>query len=60
MSQPPNPGQDDPVALIERLDADAIRKRLDAIDQERRALLVLLRAALRRRKVGGEAMPCPR
>jgi hypothetical protein len=37
----------DPVALVRQLDAGAIRQRIDAIDRERKALLVLLRAAQR-------------
>jgi hypothetical protein len=40
----------DPVELVRSLDAGAIRQRLDDLDRERSALLVLLRAALRRRK----------
>jgi hypothetical protein len=39
----------DPAALLSQLDADAIRRRLDALARERKALLVLLRAALRAR-----------
>jgi hypothetical protein len=39
----------DPVALLSQLDADAIRQKLGAIDRERKALLVLLRAAIRAR-----------
>jgi hypothetical protein len=35
----------DPVALVRDLDAEAIRRRLDDLDRERSALLVLLRAA---------------
>ena len=37
----------DPAELVRQLDPIAIRHRLDAIDRERQALLVLLRAALR-------------
>lgn len=37
----------DAVALVRHLDPDAIRDRIDAIDRERDALLVLLRAARR-------------
>lgn len=36
-----------PTQLVRDLDADAIRVRLSEIDSERRALLVLLRAARR-------------
>ncbi len=43
----------DPVALVNSLDADAIRERLDAISREQEALRVLLRAALRVRKDDG-------
>jgi hypothetical protein len=39
----------DPVELVRQLDAEAIRHRLDNLDRERAALLVLLRAALRAR-----------
>jgi hypothetical protein len=39
----------DAAALVEQLDPDAIRQRLDALDRERSALLVLLRAAIRAR-----------
>jgi hypothetical protein len=35
----------DPVAMVRRLDADAISERLHQMERERRALLVLLRAA---------------
>jgi hypothetical protein len=34
----------DPAGLIRQLDADAIRERIEAIDREREALKVLLRA----------------
>lgn len=37
----------DPTALVRQLDPTAIRERLDNLDAERKALLVLLRAALR-------------
>jgi hypothetical protein len=37
----------DPVALVRELDAEAIRSRLDDLDRERAALMVLLRAAQR-------------
>ena len=43
---PPN----DPVALVRQLDAEAIRSRLDDLDRERAALMVLLRAAQRARR----------
>jgi hypothetical protein len=37
---------DDPVTLVRRLDPAALRRRLTDLDNERAALLVLLRAAL--------------
>jgi hypothetical protein len=37
----------DPVQLVRQLDAEAIRNRLEDLDREREALLVLLRAAQR-------------
>jgi len=40
----------DPVSIVQQLDAEAIRARIDALDRERAALLVLLRAALRIRR----------
>jgi hypothetical protein len=55
----------DPVLLVNSLDPDAIRERLDALDRERGALMVLLRAALRVRKEpapareGGEVPDAP-
>jgi hypothetical protein len=42
-----HPSAADPVELVRRLDAEAIRNRLDALTRERDALRVLLRAALR-------------
>jgi hypothetical protein len=33
--------------LVHRLDPEAIRKRLDELDRERQALLILLRASVR-------------
>jgi hypothetical protein len=38
---------DDPLSLIHQLNSRTIRERLDALDRERGALLVLLRAAQR-------------
>jgi hypothetical protein len=38
---------DDPVQLVRRLDAETIRNRIDDLDREREALMVLLRAAQR-------------
>jgi hypothetical protein len=43
----PNPITDS-VELVRRLDSDEIRARIAALDEERQALVVLLRAALRR------------
>jgi hypothetical protein len=40
----------DAVALIERLDPDAIRNRLAELDRQSRALRVLLRSALARQR----------
>jgi hypothetical protein len=40
----------DPIVLVRQLDPDVIRERLEALDRERDALLVLLRAALRMRR----------
>lgn len=37
----------DPVTLVRQLDPEAIRERLNTLDRERQALLVLLRAANR-------------
>jgi hypothetical protein len=37
----------DPAALLRQLDPDTIRERIDALDRERAALMVLLRAAMR-------------
>ncbi|VTU02452.1 unnamed protein product [Gemmataceae bacterium] len=45
----PQTPKTDAVELVRQLDAGAIRARLDEIENERQALLVLLRAALRRR-----------
>ena len=48
-------------ALVKRLDADAIKQRLDDMDRERKALMILLRAALRARsdtRLGTEDAPC--
>jgi hypothetical protein len=38
----------DSVELVRRLDPDELRKRIADLDEERQALVVLLRAALRR------------
>ena len=45
---PPTPITTDAVELVRRLDPDEIRARITALDEERQALMVLLRAALRR------------
>lgn len=47
----------DPIRIIRELDVLAIRARLDELDRERAALLVLLRAA--RRATPGE-VPAPK
>jgi hypothetical protein len=48
----------DPVAIVRQLDPDDIEQRLDEMEREREALIVLLRAARarrrRERKVAGE------
>jgi hypothetical protein len=44
------PQTTDPVDLVRQLDPDAIRDRLEALDRERDALRVLLRAANRARR----------
>lgn len=44
----------DPIAIVRQLDAERIRERIDAIDRERDALLVLLRAAKRYASRDGE------
>ena len=36
----------DPVAVIRQIDPDDVRRRLEALEEDRRALLILLRAAL--------------
>jgi hypothetical protein len=51
------PTPTDPVALVQQLHAKAIRKRLDALDRERAALRVLLRAALRNQHT--DSTPAP-
>ena len=38
----------DPVAIIQSLNADSLRERIARLDKERQALMVLLRAAIRR------------
>jgi hypothetical protein len=40
----------DPAALVGQLDSAAIRSRMDALDAERKALVVLHRAALARER----------
>ena len=45
----------DPVELVRQLDPDTIRTRLEQIDREREALLVLLRAARRAKPLGHPA-----
>jgi hypothetical protein len=37
----------DPIELVRQLDARSIRERIDTLDRERAALMVLLRAAQR-------------
>jgi hypothetical protein len=52
----------DPAALVRQLDADALRARIVALDEEREALLVLLRAAqrIRHRESGASGRRMPR
>jgi hypothetical protein len=50
------PTSEDPIAIVERLDPDAINERLDQLVREREALIVLLRAARARR---GSRRPKP-
>jgi hypothetical protein len=45
----------DPLTLVRQLDADTIRNRLDDLDRERAALMVLLRAAQRTHRGGAKA-----
>jgi len=45
----------DPVELVRQLDPVTLSTRLDQIDRERQALLVLLRAARRVRPLGASA-----
>jgi hypothetical protein len=47
----------DAVALVRRLDAAAIHERLDDLDRERSALLVLLRAARRAQRSDSSRKP---
>ena len=49
----------DPTQLVRDLNADAIRERLDAIERERRALMILLRAALHTRRGSPPHSPPP-
>jgi hypothetical protein len=45
-----NPLPRDPVDVVRQLDAETIRQRIVELDKERKALSVLLRAALRVRR----------
>lgn len=49
----------DPVALIEHLEPDALRRQIAELDRQRRALVILLRAAVARERRGpqGDAQP---
>ena len=42
---------DSPSDILENLNADELRRRLDALDRDRAALIVLLRAARARERV---------
>lgn len=48
MDTPTSPPTTDSVELVRRLDPDEIRARIETLDEERKALLVLLRAAMRK------------
>jgi hypothetical protein len=47
----------DPAALVEQLDATIIRRQLAELEKKRRALLVLLRAAVARERTVGATRP---
>ncbi len=47
-----NSPPDDPIEIVRQLDLDTIENRLDEMERERAALLVLLRAARARRRGG--------
>lgn len=49
----------DPTTLIRQLDPDSIRDRIQTIDRERDALMVLLRAAIRARPKAARAKAVP-
>ena len=49
----------DPLALLDQLDAAALRRRLDQLDRERSALMVLLRAARARERAARPSPPPP-
>jgi hypothetical protein len=53
MSHPFQPTTD-PAALVDSLDAEAIRERLDVLERQAKALRVLLRAALARERNQGD------
>jgi hypothetical protein len=53
---PPRAHPADPVELVRQLDAEVIRGRLQELDRERSALLVLLRAAMRLRRADRKAV----
>ena len=56
MTRPAAPAPD-PVALVDSLDADTIRAQMAALDERRRALSVLLRAALVRERAAHRRTP---
>jgi hypothetical protein len=45
----------DPVSLVDRLNSTALRQQIDQLDGQRRALAVLLRAAMARERAGARA-----
>jgi hypothetical protein len=48
---------DDPIALIEQLDAPALRNRILELDRQRQALIILLRAASARGRSERSSVP---
>ena len=47
----------DPVGLVEQLDAAIIRRQIAELEKKRRALVVLLRAAVARERTEGTTSP---
>jgi hypothetical protein len=61
-TSPPAPpaALDDPLALVEALEPQAIRERLQDLGRQERALRVLLRSALARQPRAGAPPSCSR